>query len=353
MRQEQFLRVVPVEEAKRLWEAATGPISPLVERVRWDRALDRVLAEDLVAPGDVPSFDRSDLDGFAVRATDTFGAEDEAPRTLRLNGESLAPGDEPTIEVEPGTATSVATGARIPRGADAVVAVEHTDLAGASVLVRRPVVPGAAVSPAGGDVARGETVLRAGTRLTSRETGTLAACGIAHVAVAARPRVAVLSTGGEIVSPEAPAGPGAVHDANGTILSDAVREAGGDPLPVEIVPDDAGRLAEALARAVEAADLVLVSGGTSKGGGDLVPSVVAGLGPPGLVVHGVDLKPGKPVGLAVCRGTPVALLPGFPTSAVFTFHEFVAPVLRRLTGVSETPRGRVKARLPRRLPAQR
>ncbi len=357
MRQRQFLEVVSAEEAARRWRAALGEVPVRVEDVPLADALGRVLAADVAAPHDVPSFDRSNLDGFAVRAADTFGAGDESPRSLRVNAESLAPGDVPRGEVAPGTATSVATGAGIPRGADAVVPVEDTDVvegaAGGAVLVRRPVVPGAAISGAGSDVARGETILRSGTRLSSRETGTLAACGIASVVCARRPVVAILSTGGEVIPPEAPPRPGSVHDANGRILSDAVREAGGAPLPVEIVPDDAASLRSAIARALDAADVVLLSGGTSKGGGDLVPEAVASFGPPGLVVHGVDLKPGKPVGLAVCRGKPVALLPGFPTSAVFTFHEFVAPLLARLLGAPASASGTVRARLPRRLPAER
>ena len=353
MRQDQFLTVVSAEEARRRWAQACPEVSPRVEVVALAAALGRVLAEDVRAPHDVPSFDRSNLDGFAVRAADTFGAEDERPRRLARCAESLVPGQVPRVEVETGQATPVSTGAVVPRGADAIVPVEHTDLEGSTVLVRRPVVPGAAISAAGSDVARGETVLRQGTRLTSRETGTLAACGIARVRCFARPRVAILSTGGEVIPPEAPPSPGRVHDANGPILSDAVRELGGEPLPVEIVPDDVMRLRTALERALEAADLVLVSGGTSKGDGDLVPEVVIALGAPGLVVHGVDLKPGKPLGLAVVRGKPVALLPGFPTSAVFTFHEFVAPVLRRLAGSEGEPRGTLRARLSRRLAAER
>ena len=362
MRQEQFLTVVPVEVAARRWADAVGSVVLRVEDVATADALGRVAARDVLAPSDVPSFDRSNLDGFAVRAADTFGAEDERPRRLLLAGPTLVPGVRPRGEVGPGEALPLATGAMLPRGADAVVPVEHTDLDGnpggdpggaGHVLVRRPVVPGAAVSAAGSDVARGETLLRAGETLTSRETGTLAACGIDRVAVVARPRVAVLSTGGELVPPGRPAEPGQVHDANATILADAVREAGGVPVVLGIVPDDAAALRTALERALGAADLVLVSGGTSKGGGDLVPHVVDALGPPGLVVHGVDLKPGKPLGLGVCRGVPVALLPGFPTSAVFTFHEVVAPLLRRMAGVHGQRQGTVRARLPHRLLAER
>src|SRR5262245_57253176 len=219
MRQRQFLEVASVEEAARRFAEAVGEPRRRTEDVRIEDALGRVLAEDVRAPGDVPSFDRSNLDGFAVRAADTFGAENERPKRLRVNAESLVPGDAPRVEVAAGTATPIATGAVIPRGADAVVPVEHTDVEGDAVLVRRPVVPGAAVSGAGSDVARGETVLRAGTLLSSRETGTLAACGIPVVPCVAPPRVAVLSTGGEVIPPDAPARPGAVHDANGRILS--------------------------------------------------------------------------------------------------------------------------------------
>ncbi len=353
MQQRQFLDVVTAEEARRRFEEAVGEVKARVVRVPLEEALGRVIAEDVVAPYDVPAFDRSNLDGFAVRAEDTFGAEDERPKSLRVNDEALVPGTVPTVEVAGGTATSIATGAMIPRGADAVVAVERTDLDGDRVLVRRPVVPGAAISAAGSDVARGETVVRRGTVLTSRETGTLAACGIAAVACVARPRVAILSTGGELIPPSAPPRPASVHDSNGTILAHAVREAGGEPSPPEIVADDERALSAAIDRAIRSADLVLVSGGTSKGAGDLVPDVVRSLGPPGLVVHGVDLKPGKPLALGVCRGVPVACLPGFPTSAVFTFHEFVAPLLRRMAGLPKEAKDVVKARLPRRLPAER
>jgi putative molybdopterin biosynthesis protein len=354
MRQEQFLTVVSAEEAARRWADAMGPVVPRVEEVALADALGRVTARDALAPSDVPSFDRSNLDGFAVRAADTFGAEDERPRRLRVTGPTLVPGVRPGQEVGAGEAVPLATGAMLPRGADAVVPVEHTDLDDQGhVLVRRPVVPGAGVSAAGSDLARGETLLRAGETLTSRETGTLAAAGLDRVAVVARPRVGVLSTGGELVPPGRPAGPAQVHDANATILADAVREGGGTPVLLGIVPDDAAALRAALERAVGESDLVLVSGGTSKGGGDLVPHVVEALGPPGLVVHGVDLKPGKPLGLGVCRGVPIALLPGFPTSAVFTFHELVAPLLRRMAGVRGPERGRIRARLPHRLLAER
>lgn len=353
MRQTRFLDVVPLEEARRRFTAALPETALASEDVALDAALGRILAGDVASPGDVPAFDRADLDGFAVRAADTFGADDEHPVRLRVVGRELVPGDAPETTVEARTAVALSTGAVIPRGADAVVAVEQTDLEGPDVRIRRAVVPGAAITAAGSDVVGGETLLFAGTRLTSRETGTLAAAGVDRVRCVRRPVVAVVSTGGELVAPGAPLRSGLLHDANGTTLSDAAREAGADVLDVERVPDDATALRAALERALGRADAVIVSGGTSKGGGDLVPEVVHALGPPGLVVHGVDLKPGKPLGLAVCRGKPVFLLPGFPTSALFTFHEVAAPWIRRRAGLRGDRRGIVRARLPRRLVTER
>jgi putative molybdopterin biosynthesis protein len=198
----------------------------------------------------------------------------------------------------------------------------------------------------------GETVLFAGARLTSRETGVLAAIGRAQVAVVRRPRVAILSTGDEIVQPGAAMRPGLVYDSNGRILADAVAELGGEPWFLGAFRDDEAELRAALARALAEADLVLLSGGTSKGEGDLNARVVGAL-EPGIVVHGVALKPGKPICLAAQRRKPVAILPGFPTSAIFTFHEFVAPVLRRLAGAPAERRDTVSARLALRTSSER
>ena len=353
VRQTQFLTVVSVEEAKRRFAEALPPAIARTEDVALDAALGRVLAADVHAPGDVPSFDRADLDGFALRARDVFGSTDERPVRLALGGPPLTPGNAPAGPLASLTAVPISTGAMVPRGADAVVGIEHTDLDGSHVLIRRPVVPGAAVTAAGSDMVRGETILFAGSRLTSRETGTIAACGLSSVRCVARPFVAVISTGGELRAPGVPLGAGLVHDANGTMLSDAIRETGGVPLPIERVTDDAPLIRAALLRALDAADVVVISGGTSKGRGDLVPDVVNQMGPPGLVVHGVDLKPGKPLGLAVCRGKPVVLLPGFPTSAVFTFHEVVAPLIRALAGRRDDGEGVIRARVPRRITAER
>jgi putative molybdopterin biosynthesis protein len=354
VKQQQFLEVIDRDEAEARWRAVVDA-SPLpVEAVPLAEALGRVLGEDVRADVDVPGFARSNMDGFAVRAADTFGASEEVPVRLTLHPESIPTGVSPRHEVKPGTTASIATGGMLPRGADAVVPVEHTDLedGGTVVVVRRAVVPGGAVSFAGTDMGRGETVLLAGTKLTSRETGVLAAIGRATLRCVRRPRVAILSTGDEIVQPGQPIRPGLVYDSNGRILADAVRELGGDPWFLGAFVDDEAVLRESLDRALEGSDLVLLSGGTSKGEGDLNHRVVSRLDP-GIVVHGVALKPGKPICLAAQGRRPVVILPGFPTSAIFTFHEFVAPVLRGLAGLSQAGGEAVTARLAQQIHSER
>jgi putative molybdopterin biosynthesis protein len=251
----------------------------------------------------------------------------------------------------------VATGGVVPRGADAVLMVEHTEPDPGGIRVVKPAVPGGNITFAGSDIGRGETVMRRGTMLSSRETGVLAAVGAARIEVIARPRVAVVSTGDEIVEPGRSLEVGQVFDSNQRMLADAVSELGGEPVPCGIIPDDEPlleKMIEGLLSGPEAVDIVLLSGGTSKGEGDLNATVVQRLAErlpdsAGIVVHGVALKPGKPVLLAAIAGTPVVVLPGFPTSAVFTFHEFVAPLLRRLSVLPAPERGVVQATLPVRI----
>jgi len=358
-RQEQFLDVVSADEARARFEQHLD-LSPLAaESVPLALALTRVLAHDVVAAVDAPPFDRSNVDGFALRAIDTIGASDTAPKIFRLNAEVIACGDAPALEVNPGTATTIATGGVIPRGADAVVMIEHTELLeqGApriaiSIELRRAAAPGQFVSYAGSDIARGETLLRRGTRIGSREIGMLAACGLARIDVVRRPKVAVLSTGDELVAPGAALKPARVYDSNGAIIAAAVTEAGGEPLAMGAFPDDEAALEKAVLQALAASDFVVVSGGTSKGAGDLSHRVVSRLGPPGILVHGVALKPGKPLCLGVIGTTPIVVLPGFPTSAIFTFHAFVAPVIRARAGLPPEAAQTLPARVPVRIASE-
>jgi putative molybdopterin biosynthesis protein len=356
-RQTQFLTVITRDEATERFRRHLR-LEPLGhETVPLADALNRVLGDDVIAQVDVPGFDRSNVDGFAVQASDTFGAGEEDVRRVALNGEVLTPGVVPAEGVGPGRASVIATGAMLPRGADAVVMVEHTEVvAGAAgaraVQIGRAVTAGENVSYAGTDIARGETVLRAGQVLTSREIGVLAAIGMAQVRVCRRPRVAILSTGDEIVPPGSPLRLGAIYDSNAAIIGAAVAELGGEPVPLGVVRDDEAALGAALAKALEH-DVVLLSGGTSKGAGDLSYRVVSRLGEPGIVAHGVALKPGKPICLAVSHAKPVVILPGFPTSAIFTFHEFVAPVIRAFAGLPPERREVVTATLPMRVNSER
>jgi len=354
-RQEQFLEVVSAAEARRRFEACVDR-SPLgAQSLPLSEILGRVLAADVIAPVDAPPFDRSNVDGFAVRAADTAGASDAAPKRLMLNAEVIACGVAPAVEVMPGTATAIATGGVIPRGADAVAMIEHTELVEddlPAIALRRGVASGQFVSFAGSDIARGETLLRWGARIGSREIGMLAACGFAAIEVVRRPRVAVLSTGDELVEPGRPLRPGGVYDSNGAVIAAAIVEAGGEAVPFGAFPDEESALELAMRSALQSCDMVVLSGGTSKGVGDLSHRIVSRLGPPGILVHGVALKPGKPLCLAAIGDKPLIVLPGFPTSAIFTFHAFVAPIIRARAALAPEAARTVQARVPVRIASE-
>ena len=334
--QQQFLDVIDRDEAERRWRSAFQiPVDGCgTESIPLASALGRVLAEDVVSRVDVPFFDRSNLDGFAVRAADTYGADEERPVQLSVIDEVVATAVVPKCEVERGTAATIATGGMLPRGANAIVMVELTEVMGDTVRIFKPVTPGRGITYAGTDVATGETVYRRGDVLTSRETGVLAAIGVANVCVYRKPLVGIVSTGDEIISPAEEMRAGLVYDSNAQVLTDAVTELGGQPERLGIVRDDADELRHIIDEAVDRCDVVLLSGGTSKGAGDISYQVVREFDDPGIVAHGVALKPGKPICLAATRGKPVVILPGFPTSAIFTFHEFVADVILALGGRS-------------------
>lgn len=345
MKQRQFLDVVDEATAHARFDKLCQDIKPrIVETPLSPKLLGRVLAEDARAPVDVPGFDRSNVDGFAVQAKDTYGAEELEPILLKILEPSIAAGDNPeNREVLPGTAIPIATGAVIPRGSDAVVMVEDTSILDedpSTVVVTRAAPPGNRISWAGTDLGRGDIVLYRGQQLSSRETGLLAAIGLGSVKTYAPPKVAIASTGDEIIPPGAPLALGQIYDSNSRIVADAVTEAGGQAEFLGIIPDNEEQLEQCLEAALlgdDGADILILSGGTSKGAGDLNARVVEKLSKrlpnsPGIIVHGVALKPGKPLCLAGIAGKAVAILPGFPTSAIFTFHEFLAPLIRQLAG---------------------
>jgi putative molybdopterin biosynthesis protein len=360
--QKQFLEVISRDEATQRFRQYLDTKPKNRESVSLARSLGRVLAVDVVSEIDVPAFDRSNVDGFAVQAADTAGAMEETPVELLLNPEVLSPGAAPTLEVRCGTATPIATGGMLPRGADAVVMIEHSETAAEPdageadvdevLRIFHSAASGQAVTFAGTDIARGETVLRFGQVMTSREIGVLAALGLTSVEVWKKPRVAIVSTGNEIVPPGDVLPTGSVYDSNAAILSAAVEELGCESVALGTVRDDVDRLREII-RSADDCDAIVMSGGTSKGAGDLSYQVVSEFSDPGIVAHGVALKPGKPICLAVNAGRPVVVLPGFPTSAVFTFHEFVAPVLREMAGLAPENRQTVEATLPIRMNSDR
>jgi putative molybdopterin biosynthesis protein len=354
-RQEQFLEVVSAGEARIQFEQHLD-LAPLpAETVSLADACTRVLAHDVVAAVDAPPFDRANVDGFAMRAADTVGASDGNPKIFTLNKEVIGCGYMPMLTVDPGTCTTIATGGVIPRGADAVVMIEQTELFESNPLrieLRRAASPGQFISYAGSDIARGETLLRRGARIGSREIGMLAASGLARIEVVRRPKVAVLSTGDELVEPGNSLKPAGVYDSNSAIIAAAVSEAGGEPVTFGALPDDAAILEKIVREALAVSDMVVLSGGTSKGAGDLSHRVVSRLGKPGILVHGVALKPGKPLCLAVVDDKPIVVLPGFPTSAIFTFHAFVAPVIRARAGLAPEATQTISARVPVRVASE-
>ncbi len=320
------------------------------ETVALDDARGRVPSQDVVSPGDLPGFARSTVDGYAVRAADTYGASEGIPSYLDLAG-AVAMGAPADVAVTPGTAVAVPTGGVLPDGADAVVMVEHTaeSMAG-TVEVVRPVAPGEGTVRADEDVSRGGVLARAGRRLRAADLGLLAAAGVVSLDVHARPRVAIVSTGDELVpASTAVPSPGQVRDATSWALAALVQDAGGIPDVRGIVGDDAGALEAVLRDAVSTCDMVVVSAGSSVGARDETAGVVARLGDPGIWCHGIAVRPGKPTLLAQAGDVPVVGLPGNPLSALVVFRLLGVPLVHRLVGSAPPPWPSVRAVLSRQI----
>jgi len=337
-----FRKLLSLEEARQTLKESFSPKPVGVEKVQLSEALDRVLAEDVVAPIDVPPFDRSTVDGYAVKAVDTFGADEDRPVALKFCGQ-VAVGEPPSVVVERGMTAEIATGAPLPKGADAVVMVEYSIRRDGTIFVHRPVSEGENVMEAGSDIHKGETILRKGQRLASREIGVLAALGLTEVSVYKRPRIAIISTGAEIVEPGKPISPGKIYDINAHTLSAAVLECGGEPINLGVIPDERNQLEAAVKKALSSSDAVITSGGVSVGPKDMIPQVLGTLGKPGVIISGMAVKPGKPTTIAVIDGKPVFSLPGHPTSSLLMFHMIVRPVICEMAGRTEETSQIVKA----------
>jgi len=322
---------------------------PTRESVPIMDALDRVLASPVVAPEDVPNYGKSIVDGYAVIASDTFGASEALPAILKVAGEVFM-GRLAEVPVGPGVAVKVPTGGMIPGGADAVVMVEQTeDIGDGSIAVFKGVAPGENVVTVGQDIKKGSTVLEAGKRLGPVDLAGLAGLGVVEVQVFQKPRVSILSTGDEVVPIGQRPGPGQVRDMNSTGLAAMAVRDGSEVTQLGIVEDDLDALRSVMSSSLDSWDMLLVSGGSSVGARDLTREAIASLGPPGVLVHGIALKPGKPAIIGLAGTKPIYGLPGHPASALVAYAAVVRPVLLRLAGETNPhPRlAEVTARLSR------
>lgn len=343
----EFRKLISVEEALNRLYKYYEPRPLGFEYVDIKSAHGRILAEDIQARFDVPHFDRAALDGYAVKAVDTTGADEWNPIRLLLIGRVEA-GEIPKVDVRKGTAVEIATGAVMPKGSDAVVMVEDTREANGYIEIFSSVAPGDNVYKAGSDIGFGEVVLRRGARLGYREIGILASLGYRKVKVFSKPKVAILSTGNELLKPGSELEYGKIYDVNTYTLSVLVEESGGEPLPLGIVKDKYEELKNAILNALENADLVITSGSTSVGAGDIIYKIfdeIAETQDPGVIVHGLRLKPGKPTIIAVVKGKTVFGLPGYPLSALIAYIKVVDPVLRKLAGRPSREYLKIKAKI--------
>ncbi|MCY3832668.1 MAG: molybdopterin molybdotransferase MoeA [Chloroflexi bacterium] len=344
----EFFRVLPVSNALKLLDERWQP-QPQTESIATAAALDRILAAHIHSTEEVPAFRKSTVDGYALRAVDTFGASQSLPAFLQVNGE-LKMGEAPRFSVGAGEALLIHTGGMLPAGADAVVMVEHTQIAGADEIeVLRPVAPGENVIQAGEDVAAGSLVLPRGQRLRPQDIGGLLAVGIARLDVLRRPRLGILSCGDELLPPDAGVTPGKVRDINAYTLSALAERYGAQPIRFGIASDDFADYQRRAEEAFDACDILLLSAGSSVSTRDYTRDVINGLGQPGVLQHGLATKPGKPTIIALCEIKPVIGLPGNPVSALLVAWQLLPSLIARYVGQPLDPPRLVRARLSQRV----
>ena len=345
-----FWQVITRQEAESLFAQLTRVET---EEIPIRKALDRVLGEDVISKVDVPHFPRSNMDGYALRAEDTFGATESSPIRLKLIG-SIEMGMEADLTVSPGEAAQIATGGMLPRGADAMVMVEYTERPDENtVIAKRAVAPGEHTVSIGEDIKVGDIILQQGRRLKAQDIGALAAIGVTQIPVYRRPRVAILSTGDEIVPPDAEPGPGQVRGTNLYTLAALTEQFGGHPVDFGIIKDDYDQLRKTITTALESCDIVAVSGGSSVGSKDITIEVIQSLQSDSILAHGVAIRPGKPTILARIQNKPVIGVPGHPVSAAVVFQLLVKPIIHRLMNYTGgfAEQATLRARLSQNIPS--
>jgi molybdopterin molybdotransferase len=335
-----FEKLTPVDEALRIYFDAVKPRRLNEVVVPIHDALGRVADQGIIAQRDLPPFNRSAVDGYAVKAEDTTNASLSNPKILQLTEKETIAKNE---------AKTVWTGNQIPNGADAVVMLEHVKRLERKIQVETRVTPGENISKQGEDFKKGQTAIKAGTRLRPQHLGLLAALEKTTVAVVEKPKIAVLSTGNELVEPGQKPKSNQIVDVDRLILSSMCHELGSETIDLDIAKDDEKEIIAKIRQGLENAHIVITSGGTSTGKADLVPVAINGIGKPGVVVHGVAMRPGMPTALAVLCNKPVVVLPGNPVAAMVGFEVFVRPLILALLGVGDEPRPVLKARLSRRV----
>ncbi len=327
--------VITVERALELIFSKLSPKLPPETNLKIYESYGRILSRDLFSPEDLPDFSRSTVDGYAVSASDTFGATEGMPAYVNIRYE-IVMGEEPGFELQKGEVAKIPTGGMLPKGADAAVMFEHTQQADAGMIeVLKPVAPGENVIQAGEDVKKGDCVLKKGHKMRPQDIGVLSGLGIKDVWVYEQPKVSIISTGDEIVPPDKPVRPGQVRDINAYNLAGLLLDAGAIPLIQGIFSDDYEIIRDVVKKSVTDSDVVLISGGSSVGTKDVTARVIDDLGKPGVLFHGVSLKPGKPTIGGIINNIPIFGLPGHPAAVSVCFEIFIRPIVKTLSGVSK------------------
>jgi molybdopterin molybdotransferase len=349
----EFLKLLPPSQALDLLLASLPEVAPEEESVGGLHAVRRVSAQVVRAPCSLPSFSRSSMDGFAVRAGDTFGASDSIPGYLELAGE-VPMGAKPVFSIQAGQAALIHTGGMLPENANAVVMLEHAEISGNNeISVMRAVAPGENVILAGEDVHEGDIVVPQGITIRPAEVGGCMALGITQLYVTRKPKIGIISSGDEVIVPEKEPNPGQVRDVNSYSLSALIEEAGGEPIRYGIVQDELENLKGTAEKALSECQAVVITAGSSASARDMTADAIASLGDPGVLVHGINIRPGKPTILAVCDGKAVIGLPGNPVSAMVIAGLFVVPLINHLSGMKVQRPGKIcQARLTLNIPSQ-